>query len=301
MSADDMERLWRALGFAEPAQDAQGYTDADIAAAAEVAQLAGDGVIDLDLVIGMVRPMGHLVSRLGAAQVSALSGVSGVVGRPGQNGHKAPAGRPPDGADQLVPLLERLVVHAWRRHLATAASAAMPLGGLDKATSPKSVGFIDITSYTTLSRRIDWAELAALLERFEECVFDRVSACGGRVVKTLGDEVLFIAPHPGAGAEIALAVMDAGRTDPYLPSVHAGLAYGPLLERAGDVFGPTVNVASRVTDLARAGAVLVDGAFKHEIEADRRYRIQRRPRRPVRGYASLATYRLMRADPRRTV
>jgi adenylate cyclase len=294
MAPDDVGRLWRALGFPESADGSPAYTAADIAAFADVARRADDGSIDLDLAISMARPMGHLLSRLGAAQVSALSGLL----EPASTGRRSPSPprTPAAGADALIPLLERLVVYAWRRHLtAAAAAAALPLGRLEASSAPQAVGFIDIASYTTLSRRIDWAQLASLLERFEEVAFDQVAAAGGRVVKTLGDEVLFVAAEPAAAAEIALSVMDAGEANT-LPRVHAGLAYGPLLERAGDVFGPTVNIASRVTGLARAGAVLVDVSCRNALAADGRFRLQRRPRRPVRGYAHLATYRLGWAD-----
>jgi len=294
MAPDDVERLWRALGFAESAEDSRGYTAADIDAFGEVARLAAGGLIDVDLAISMARPMGHLLSRLGAAQVSALSGLA----EPDPKGQsQAPLAAAHGGADALIPLLERLVVYAWRHHLTAAAAAALPVGRLDEATAPQAVGFIDIVSYTALSRRLDWSELASLLEGFEACVFDQVAAAGGRVVKTLGDEVLFVAGEPAAAAEIALSVMDAGQADPHLARVHAGLAYGPLLERAGDVFGPPVNIASRVTGLARAGAVLVDGACRNALHGDRRFRCRRRPPRPVRGYPNLATYRLRRADP----
>lgn len=308
-TVDELGRLWRALGFAELPDESPGFTDADVEALRGVAELAQEGLVDVDQVITMVRPMGHLVSRLGAAQVSALAGLSersDATGRGGavgaaSNVRRAADGSPPAsraGGDRILPLLERLVVHAWRRHLVAAASAAVPFRRLDDAGEPQAVGFVDIASYTSLSRRIDWSELAALLDRFEACVFDRVTGAGGRVVKTLGDEVLFVAPGPAPAAEIALGVLDSCRGDPGLPVVHAGLAYGPLLERAGDVFGPTVNVASRITDLAHAGTVLVDAAFMHEIGADPRFRTGRRPRRPIRGYAGMATYRLRRVDGR---
>jgi adenylate cyclase len=297
LTPEDMGRLWRALGFAEPTDDTPGYTSEDIEVVREVAELAAEGIIDIDQVITMVRPMGHLVSRLGAAQVSALSGLSAVGPDHLTTSSRAPAGA---GTERLVPMLEGLVVHAWRRHLVTEASAAIPVRRLDIAGAPRPVGFVDITSYTTLSRRIRWAQLALLLDRFEGCVFDIVAECGGQVIKTLGDEVLFVARDPAAAAEIALRIVDSSVADPELPSVHAGLAFGPLLERAGDVFGPTVNVASRVTDIARAGTVLVDGAFHQAIDDDARFRTQRRPRRAVRGYSSLTTYRLHRAEPNGT-
>jgi len=298
MAPDHMGRLWRALGFTELGEDSSGYSEDDIAAFGEVARLVTDGVIDLDLALNMARPMGHLLSRLGAAQVSALSGLV----RPHRTGQSSPPlTAAQGGADVLIPLLERLVVYAWRHHLIAAGSAALPTGRLDGAVSaPQAVGFIDIASYTALSRRIDWVELASLLERFEGCAFDHVAAQGGRVVKTLGDEVLFLAREPAAAAEIALSIMETCRSQPDLPYMHAGLAYGPLLERAGDIFGPTVNIASRVTGLAGPGAVLMDGACRDVLEHDRRFRLQRRPRRSVRGYSHLATFRLRRAVPPRT-
>lgn len=291
---EDLARLCQALGFAEVEEEQAGYTAADLEAFGKVARLITDGVIDLDMLVSMVRPIGHLLSRLGAAQASALAGLEA---RPRTGDGQLPGTTTPRvGAESLVPLLEQLVVYAWHRHLADAVSAALPIGALEAGSAPQAVGFIDIADYTATSRRIDWTELARLLERFEGCVFGKVVTCGGRVVKTLGDEVLFVADDPAAAAEIALSVIAASRISPDVPAVHAGLAYGRLLERAGDVFGPTVNVASRVTDLARAGSVLVDEAFRIQLQGDPRFATRRRrPRRPVRGYPHLRTYRLQRA------
>ena len=286
----DMARLWRALGFAEVSEELREFTDADVEAFQEIAQLLTDELIDLNLAVTMARSMGHLLSRLGAAQVSALVSLSD---RPAA-GDGAPGPEAGLAADRLIQMLERLVVYALRRHLAAAASAELPVGGAG-ATSPQAVGFIDITNYTALSERVGLAQLTELLDSFEACVFDQVAA-GGRVVKTLGDEVLFVADKAAAAAEIALSVVEASEVDPNLPDVHAGLAYGPLLERAGDVFGPTVNIAARATSLAGAGSVIVDQAFRDAIGGNQRFRIRRRAKRPVRGYPSLPTYRLLRPD-----
>ncbi len=284
----DMARLWRALGFAEVSGDLRKFTDADVEAFREIARLLTDQLIDLDLAVTMARPMGHLLSRLGAAQVTALVG---LVDRPaaghGQSGPDAGV-----AADRLIQMLERVAVYALRRHLAVAASAELPVGGAG-VTHRQVVGFIDITSYTALSERLGVSDLTQLLEGFEACVFDQVAA-GGRVVKTLGDEVLFVAEGPTAAAEIALSVVEASEADPDLPRVHAGLAYGPLLERAGDVFGPTVNIAARATSIARGGSVVVNEAFRDALKDDHRFRVRRQAGRPVRGYPALVTYRLLR-------
>ncbi len=82
---------------------------------------------------------------------------------------------------------------------------------------------------------------------------------GGRIIKTIGDEILYVADDPAAAAEIALLLTERGEDpdDPF-PSVRAALAYGEVVSRLGDVFGPVVNIASRLTSLARPGTVLVD-------------------------------------------
>ena len=287
---EDMRRLWHALGFADVAEDNREFTDADVEAFREIAQLVEDNLIDPDLAVSMARPMGHLLSRLGAAQIGTLASL--IDPNPDADS-PPPLFATAAAADRLVPVLERLVVYTWRRHLAAAAAAALPVGNVPVG-APQAVGFVDIASYTMLSRRADPAQLVEMLEPFEGCVFDRVAKCGGRVVKTLGDEVLFVTARPDAAADIALSVVEARESLPDLPDVHAGLAFGPLLERAGDVFGPTVNIAARTTGLARSGVVLVDRAFRNELGDDPGFHIERRPPRPVKGYSALTTYRLRR-------
>ena len=86
---------------------------------------------------------------------------------------------------------------------------------------------------------------------------------GGRVIKTIGDEIMFTADDPVAATEIALALTERGldEDDPF-PNVRAGIAYGLVVKRLGDVYGSTVNVASRLTSVARPGSVVVDrGAY----------------------------------------
>ena len=113
--------------------------------------------------------------------------------------------------------------------------------------------------------------MLSLVEWFESSSADIVAEHGARLVKTIGDEVLFVAEDPVAGARLALALQRAfrrARADSVdtsdtasLPRLRVGLAYGPVLERRGDVFGTTVNRASRLTTTASAGSVVVDEAL----------------------------------------
>lgn len=93
-----------------------------------------------------------------------------------------------------------------------------------------------------------------------------MAANGGRLIKTLGDEVLYAADDSGVAAEIALRLIETMANDETMPEVRVGMAFGTVTTRMGDVFGTTVNLASRLTSIAPRDAVLVDGAFAEELQ-----------------------------------
>ncbi len=117
-----------------------------------------------------------------------------------------------------------------------------------------AVCFVDIVGYTSRSKGLDEAELVSWLECFEDAATGLVVDHGGRIIKTIGDEVLFVADRAADAAEAALLMTERGADeDDDFPAVRAGLAYGDVVSRLGDVFGPTVNIASRLTSVARPG------------------------------------------------
>ena len=154
------------------------------------------------------------------------------------------------------------------------------------------IGFADIVGYTSTVRHTGVDELAALLESFEENAAETIVANHGRVVKSLGDEVLFVADTAQDAAEIAVRLSDPARAARGLPQLRVGMALGRVLARFGDVYGPAVNLASRLTSLARPGTVLVDRELARALRGDEAYRLQ--PRRPaaVRGYSRLRSWSL---------
>ena len=137
---------------------------------------------------------------------------------------------------------------------------------------------------------------------------------GGRVIKNIGDEVLFVADDLAGAADAALTMTSRGSDpdDPF-PEVRAGLAYGDVVSRLGDVFGPTVNIASRLTSVARPGAVLIDrGAHdaltgddagdtddtQHEEREHAGFSFRRMRRTSVKGYSRLQSWVLRRSSTR---
>jgi adenylate cyclase len=275
-------RLWRAMGFAEVSDGTVVFTDRDVEALRTAAALLDAGVVDEDGLVALTRSMAQALSRLAVSHAAIADEHLARTG-------VAPGDEPREVED-LVPRVAALMDFVWRRHLVVAAEDALvTMLGEARDDVPVAVGFADLVGFTETSRHASAADLAALVERFEAYAAERVGDGGGRVVKTLGDEVLFTAADAGAAAGIALALAE------HADEVRVGVAYGPVLARLGDVFGPTVNIASRLTGLALPATVLVDREAATALRDDPRYDVAPIRRQAVRGYSHLAPYRLRRA------
>src|SRR5207237_7796937 len=98
----------------------------------------------------------------------------------------------------------------------------------------------DLVGYTPLSQQLPVEELAELVSRFESVAYDAIAASGGRVVKLIGDEVMFVALDAVAAVDAALSLIDAFRDDGSAITPRGAIAVGELLARGGDYYGPTV-------------------------------------------------------------
>ncbi len=155
-----------------------------------------------------------------------------------------------DGFVAAVPVMLQL-------HLSDAArrSRSAREGDDDPHLSTMAVGFVDLVGFTAFSERSTVAEIGRLIREFEDAAFDLVSDHNGRVVKLIGDEVMFVAPEAEQAAKAAISLISEFRRNNALP--RGGLAYGDLLTRGGDYYGPIVNLASRIGDLAVPRELLV--------------------------------------------
>lgn len=297
------QRLWRALGFPQLPEDSVAFTDADLAALSKVAGLRTAGILDEEIVLRMVRAVGQTMARLAKWQIDILVG---TLTDPLEPLSQDTVRLILDNAGSHIADLEPLLVHAWRRQLAAAGTRALVAQPTDDSADDSAsgrvraaVGFADMVAFTRTSRELDERALAQLVERFEETSSDTIAEHGGRLVKTLGDEVLFSTDTPRLGAEIALSIAEVVRDDPGIPDVRVGLAYGPVLPLMGDVYGTTVNLASRLTAMARPGAILVDAELATALGDDGVYELVRIARRRAHGLGVVQPYVLRRsADPR---
>lgn len=277
-------QIWTAMGFAEIPYGQQAFTHADVTALKTAASLLELGVIDPDTLLVMARAMGQGLSKLAEAQLDVLRSLSG-----GMSTEEAVT-TATAAAEDVLPKIEQLVLFVWRRQFAAAVQRSLATVQQD-GMPVLAIGFVDLVNFTRSTRTWDAAQLERTLEHFERTLSLRVTAVGGRVVKTLGDGVLFTTDDAGTAVAVALDTAAAHEADPDLPSARAGLALGPVLVRLGDVFGEPVNIASRLTDEARPGTVLVDRNAAAALEG---WAVRPLHSRSVRGYRSLTPYLVRR-------
>ncbi|MER6951251.1 adenylate/guanylate cyclase domain-containing protein [Nonomuraea sp. NPDC005983] len=284
-------RFWRALGFANVADDAVEFTDSDVEALRTLLGMVSDGVYDEEHVLLLARSIGRATARLAESQAELGAEALDQAGVPLAERPRAWRRR----AERVVPDLARLMVYAWQRQL---AASAHRLSEQETSAVRLAVGFADLVGFTRLSRQITETELAGLVDRFEGRSADVVTSSGGRVVKTLGDSVLFVAVKAHEAAEIALRLIESHAKVKGMPELRVGLAVGPVVGRMGDVFGTTVNLASRLTALARPGTILADPEMAEELEGDRAFDLRPVNRLSVRGLGELAPFTITRKTAR---
>jgi adenylate cyclase len=260
MPAHQIVQVWRSLGFPDPIGGERIFTETDAEMLSNVASLMQDGLLEPDLTLQMSRVIGSSLSRVAVAMIDAL-GLDEVQER-GDDDFAVAAGA-------LMPTMPKVMDYVWRRHLQAAARRSSAREAQDDPHSNhKAVGFADLVGFTALSQQVDEHVLAAVVDRFESIAYDTVVKLGGRVVKMIGDEVMFVVDEVRQAVEIALTLAEAYSRDEELSEVRVGLACGPTLEREADYYGPTVNLASRIVNIAFPGSVVTSDDVHKALEDD---------------------------------
>jgi len=191
-------------------------------------------------------------------------------------------------AIQSLDAVQVLLHGLFRAHMATAIRRQRQ-ARRDRSvdTLHLTVGFVDLVGFTTLSRRITNRQLAEVIDRFEESAHDVVAARDGRLVKLIGDEVMFVSIDAGAACDIALTLLERFKNDQYV-TPRGALASGELLFRGGDYYGPVVNLAARLADLAVPHELLVTPQVAAEV-AEKPFRFEPAGKRMLKGFEEPAT------------
>ena len=269
---EEARRYWRALGFPDIPEGQRAFTDGDVEALRTLKELTDQGVVDPEVAMQLARVFGQSLSRMADSQVATQRNRVEQPLRSAGASEQEIAEAVTAVAAAMLPTVEGLVLYAWRRHLAAAAQRQLYFGP-DATTGQETltVGFADMVGFTAISQQLDEHELAGTVDRFESIAFDTIAAYGGRVVKMIGDEVMYVTEDEAAGAMIAMTLAEVYGDDETMPDVRVGLAMGPVLAREGDYFGPTVNLASRIVNIAYAGSAVVSDQVHEALEGDERF------------------------------
>jgi adenylate cyclase len=296
VSLDQARRLWRALGFPDAANQ-NAFTAADRDALALVADAVNETGVDFETMLRLTRAVGHTVARLADWEVATLS--SAVEEFTERDGASTDLMRASVRlVEELSPRFDKLLVYSWRRHLAAAVARIEAFASdEDEPATEATVGFADLVSFTALSNELDDHELGELVEIFETRCSDVIADHNGRVVKTLGDSVLFLETDPVQAIDIALDIITVVGRDGRLPDVRIGIATGPVVLRMGDVYGPPVNLAARLTNVARRNRVIIDERTAEMLPVTD-FETRALPARPLRGFGDVEPVTVRRTRPR---
>jgi adenylate cyclase len=296
LSPDAAAAARRAVGLPVVA-DADVYGQADI----EILRVfrVAEQVFGTDVTLQIARVIGSSVSRIAEAEVASFL-VNIAAPLAAEDAGEVALARANADVAALTQQMSRLLDLLHRQHLDIAIRRFnVPRNDLaNYETFDMAVGFADMVGFTGLSEQLSTRELAATIADFEERTAQLVGDAGGRIVKLIGDEVMFVADDPNDGCEVAVQVLSAFDGDGNLPPLRVGLAWGPVLARDGDYFGSVVNVASRSVKLARPGTALVSRPLREVVgEAPPGWRFGARHLRRIKGFdrrVSLHTMRRVR-------
>jgi adenylate cyclase len=273
-----LRRLRAALGVPYGDLDAKTATESDLEAAKRT-RIVLDAGFPPDDVIRNARAIGMSMARVAQANRElVVRTVSGAE----VDEHEL-ANRLATTAEYMMPQALDFLAYAFQTNLLeqikrdVIGSADLESGVLGGAVE-RSVCFADLVEFTSLGEEIDAEELGEVAERFEELATEVVTA-PVRLVKTIGDAVMLVSTGAEPLVDAALALVDAAAAEgDQFPILRAGIATGPILPQSGDYYGRSVNLASRITGIARPGSVLVDTstreaageAFDYSFAGERR-------------------------------
>jgi adenylate cyclase len=254
LPAELLMRFRRLLGLPAPTPEDRVFAQEDIEAARST-QLFLDSGLDIESIVEITRVLGEGMARLAATTTAAF--VEAFL-QPGDSEQEV-AVRFSLLAEQLIPAVSPVLVAAYGAHLRESVGRGM-IGREERTTGrlpggqEVTVCFADLVGFTRLGGEVEVQELGSVAGALARLAAETAQP-PVRLVKTIGDAAMFVSPETEPLVAVALALVEAAE-QAELPSLRAGVASGPALLHSGDFYGHSVNLASRVTGIARPGSVL---------------------------------------------
>ncbi len=253
------------MGFPEVPDHELAFRDEDLQMVRQLDALLKEQVVDDNEVLRLARLMGASFSRLVEAQLEVIDELftSPDPDGPGHPRRVDPAALAGVADTVVMESLESTLLYVWRRHLLAALGQRL---SVEQEHSDQAIGFADLSGFSRVSKKATSDQIAEIIDTFETIAFDIVSMHGGRVVKLIGDEVMFVTRSIDDAVTIGISLISRVKPLAEMPAIHGGIAWGPTVSVGGDVFGPTVNLASRLTDVARRGTLAIPADLAEQLE-----------------------------------
>jgi len=293
LHGDVMQRLWLAMGFPDPQPGEAVASEDDL----QILQWADQRIRDpaqIDRTLQVLRVFSSSLARMAETTADDLAdglAEARAAGLSDRSRAELLLGR----VDREA--IERAVSHLYRLQLLAALRRRLT-GESVSLQQDLSVGFIDLVDFTAVSQELEPSELAGVVTEFESRAFDTVAEHGARVVKTIGDEIMFSSSSPAVAVAIALRLAGDERRGPLTPDVRAGVAHGAVVVRWGDAFGPVVNLASRLVNVANPGTVLVSDEVRRLLADDQGLDFKELRQRRLKGIGRVPVWLVRHSSTR---
>jgi len=280
VDAATMEEMRRAVGYVEVDEDVPVFNEQDLEGFH--AFVLAQQLFSVESVVAFTRTLGSSLARIAdAANSMFIADVEAeLVERGASELERAQANL---DAVRLLDGLPPSIEAIFRIHMQQAIERSRRARGklaLESGTdlAIMAIGFVDLSGYTSLSRALGARDLSTLVARFEAIASDAALAHDGRVVKLIGDAVMYASVEPAEAVGVARDLVGEFAPDPEVRP-HGGIAFGEVLARGGDYYGPVVNLAARLAEVAIPGEVLVTAEIAQSVEG-----VEPAGRRMLKGF-----------------
>lgn len=261
LTVERVQRLRLATGFPfEPGASLPGWLPEDLAGFDLGAAFFGEGAV-----LAFSRVMGASAARVADAALALfLNEIE--AGLDANGASLVERARANEDASGLLDVVTSIMNHLVREHLELAVRRQrVAAEGWGRAALATAIGFVDLASSTEWATSIPLRAQADALARFESAAWDIATRRGGRIVKLIGDEAMFVTNDPVAACHIALEICEAVDAEPSLPRARGAVGFGEVAMRDGDYYGPLVHITARAVKAADEGAVVVTAGTRDRV------------------------------------
>lgn len=302
LSVEKVQDYWTWLGIPIKHLDGPLFTDFDVEALSDLNKIVQSEQLEDATIASLVRSVGHNAARMAYWQFESL--VENTTQRlkiDDAAARRIVVQRFPQIAKEMDKQAKHAYLVAATRVIQENSEPELvptrPKRNNDNLPAPRVVGFADIVGFTKRTASMEPGRLTAYIRDYEARTRDIVIGGGGRVVKMIGDAVLFLADSLESGVTIALALAEPKSNANAETPMRVGMVWGQVVQRFGDVFGSRVNLAARLTDIAAPNTLYVDPSTAALLVGHKEYQLSVMPEAQIQGLGSMRPVKVSSISP----